>query len=359
MEIPMSQKLTLRAFFFNAKTDYLPYYKNFTISTEDDATAKDMLALIQEQNENFSYPKQKLHMKINGLVVDAKQSVSSIVEKLGTELQVDPVNSYRSNDGLKINDDDFMASYALLEPYATEADLKYYKTLYALHYASETENFDRDYIGDAILVLADKMIKETPENEDAIIEAITSAHSGLLDCEYENNLFNAEDHTETIDALKAMAKPEDNPSILSLIMSRFSTKEEEEKTATPVTRESITIENLADKHIAHYAGLASHDEMHALIGKQGMQGVHFPRANKLSGLAIFGDNKDLALKKAGTTLLDAFDAGAEVVVVEDTAVLGMFIDNFSDIEKIIGRKMIGLELMSTEDFMAQVSTVEA
>lgn len=355
----MSQKLTIKAFFFNAKTDYLPYYKNFTLSVEDDATAKDLLLQIQEANDMFSFPKQKLFMKINGLVVDAKQSISSIVERLGTELQIDPVNSYRSNDGLKINDSDFMASYALLEPYATEADLKYYKTLYALHYASETENFDRDYIGDAILILADKMIKETPENEDAIIEAITSAHSGLLDCEYENNLFNAEDHTETIDALKAMANPEDNPSILSLIMSRFSSKEEEEKAPAPVTRNSITIENLADKHIAHYSGLASHAEMHALIAKLGMQGVHFPRANKLSGLAVFGDNKKLALTKAGTTLLDAFDAGAEVVVVEDVDVLDMFIENFSEIENVIGRKMIGLELMSTEDFMAQVSTVTA
>ena len=357
MEIPMSQKLTIRAFFFNAKTDYLPYYKNFILSAEDDATAKDLLVQIQESNDMFSFPKQKLFMKINGLVVDAKQSISSIVERLGSDLQVDPANSYRSNDGLKINDSDFMASYALLEPYATEADLKYYKTLYALHYASETEKFDRDYIGDAILILADKMIKETPENQDAIIEAITSVHSGLLDCEYENNLFNAQDHTETIDALKAMVNPENNPSILSLIMSRFSSKEEKEKTLAPVTRKSITIENLADKYIAHYAGLASHAEMHALIAKLGMKGVHFPRANKLSGLAIFGDNKDLALKKAGTTLLDAFDAGAEVVVVEDVAVLDMFIENFSEIENVIGRKMIGLELMSTEDFMSQVSTV--
>ena len=156
----MSQTLNIRAFFFNAKTDYLPYYKNFTLTVDADATAKDMLALIQEQNSDFSYPKQKLIMKINSLVVEAKEPISNIVEKLGTELLIEPANSYRSNNGLRINDDDFMASYALLEPYATEADLKYYKTLYALHYASETENFDREYIGDAILLLAAKMIEE-------------------------------------------------------------------------------------------------------------------------------------------------------------------------------------------------------
>ena len=117
----MSQKLEIRAFFFNAKTDYLPYYKNFTVTVDDDATAKDLLAKIQEQNENFSYPKQKLIMQINGLVVEAKQSVLSLVERFGTSLQVDPVNSYRSNDGLKINDSDFMESFELLAPYASES----------------------------------------------------------------------------------------------------------------------------------------------------------------------------------------------------------------------------------------------
>ncbi len=358
MEITMSHKLEIRAFFFNAKTDYLPYYKNFNITMNDDATAKDLLIEIQAANENFSFPKQKLVMKINGLVTEAKQSIASIVEKLGTTLQIDPVNSYRSNNGLKINDNDFMKSYALLEPYATETDLKYYKTLYALHYASETENFDRAYIGDAVLLLAHKMISEGSEHIEAILEAITSVHSGLMDCEYENNLFNAQDHTETINALKVMANPKPEPSLFSLLIARFTNKEQEEtKTPAPLTRKSITIEDLEEKHIAHYAGLASHDAMHALIGKMGLNGIHFPRAHKLSGLALLEDNKDLAFKKAGATLLDAFDAGAEVLVVEDVDLLDMFMENFSSIEKIIGRKMIGLELMSTEDFMKQVSPV--
>ena len=202
----MSYKLEIRAFFFNAKTDYLPYYKNFNIKVDAEATAKDLLVQIQEENENFNFPKQKLVMKINGLVVDAKQPVSSLVKRLGTSLQIDPVSSYRSNDGLKINDNDFMKSFELLAPYASESDLKYYKTLYALHYASETENFDREYIGDAVLVLAHKMITEGSEHTEAILEAITSVNSGLLDCEYENNLFNAQDHTEVIDDIKAMAK---------------------------------------------------------------------------------------------------------------------------------------------------------
>ncbi len=352
----MSYKLEIRAFFFNAKTDYLPYYKNFTIHVNDDATAKDLLVKIQEENENFSFPKQKLLMKINGLVVEAKQPVSALVERLGTSLQIDPVNSYRSNDGLKINDSDFMNSFELLAPYASESDLKYYKTLYALHYASETENFDREYIGDAILVLAHKMITEGSEHKEAILEAITSVNSGLFDCEYENNLFNAQDHSAAINALKAMVKPEEGPSLCARLMERFSKKEAE--VAVP-KRAAETIENLEEKQIAHYHGPASHDSIHKLIADRGMKGVHFSRSGKLAGLGILEENKDLAFKKAGAILLDAYDHGAEVLVVEDIDVLDMFKKNFSAIEKTIGRKMIGLELISTNDFVSQLNSIAA
>lgn len=355
----MLQKLTIKAFFFNAKTDYLPYYKHFNIRVGDDATAKDLLTLIQAQNENFSFPKQKLLMKINGLVVESKQSISSIVERLGTDLQIDPVNSYRANDGLKINDDDFMQSYALLEPYATEADLKYYKTLYALHYASETENFDREYIGDAILVLAHKMISDGSAHEEAILDTITSAHTGLLDCEYENNLFNAKDYTDEISALKALAKPEEGPSFCEKLIARFSKKEEKEVEVVVPERAVETIENVEEKQVAHYYGTASHEAMHKLISELGMTGIHFPRANKLAGLGILEDNKELALKKAGAIILNAFDAGAEVLIVEDVDALDMFRNNFAAIERTAGREIIGLELISSEDFVTQVSSVEA
>ena len=131
MELFMSHNLEIRAFFFNARTDYLPYYKHFKLGVDPDAAASDVLAQIQSLNENFSYPKEKLFMKINGLVVEGQQSVSSLVERVGSSWQIDPINSYRSMNGLTINDDDFMQSYALLEPYATEEELKYYKTLYA------------------------------------------------------------------------------------------------------------------------------------------------------------------------------------------------------------------------------------
>jgi len=361
----MSQTLKVRAFFFNAKTDYLPYYKNFTLTLADDAIAKDILVAIQAQNENFAYPELNLIFKINNLIVEEDTPVASIVEKLGTMLQIDPANSYRANNGLIINNDDFMKSFDLLAPYATESDKKYYKTLYALHYASETENFDREYIGDAVLVLAHKMISEGNEHKTEILNAITSVNSGLLDCEYENNLFNPQHHTAAITALKEMVKNDDNTnnefSLLERIQAHFGKQDEKTipTTSAQIKHNPTQIDSITEKRVAYYAGNVDNTPMYQLLEESDISTVTFSRAHKLSGLTILQDNKTLAFKKAGATLLDAFDSGAELLVIEDNATFDMIQNNFSAIENTIGRKIIGLECITSEDFVMQLSTVDA
>jgi hypothetical protein len=290
-------------------------------------------------------------MRINDLVVEGKQSVSEIVKRFGTFFQIDAVNSYRSNDGLKINDDDFMQSYELLEPYASDDNLKYYKSLYALHYASETQKFDREYIGDAILVLAHKMITDGSEYKKEILDAITSVNSGLFDCEYEDNLFNAMDLTAIIEELKTMARAENSSSFCSRIGSIFTKRDRTSAKCISSKTTSKNVDNLSDKQIAYYRGAATQTAMDKLIISTGIKEVSFQKSNKLCGLSVLNDNRDLAITKAGVILLDAYDSGAEVLVIEDINGFAMFRKYFSTIEKKTGREMKDLELVSAKDFI--------
>jgi len=342
----MSIKLNIKAFFFNAKTDYLPYYKHFTVRLDEEASAADMLAEIKKQNENFSYPEKNLVFRINDLVVEGGQLMKEVVERLGTSLQIDPVNTYRSNNGLTINDDDFMRSYELIDPYASEEDLEYYKTLYALHYASETEKFDHEYIGDAILLLAHRLISEESEHAEAILHAIANAYSGLFACEYENNLFKAQDHSDTIEALKRMVKPPKNtaPGLIDKVAAKLIKKSESQK--------PITFHETENRQVAYYFGGGS-DNSEAIAEKISALGatmVSFSRAHKLSGRTLFDTNQELAFKKAGTTLLDALDCGADILVVEDMETCNMFKKNLFYIERTMGRD-IPLKLITAKDFL--------
>jgi len=344
----MPYRLTIKAFFFNAKTDYLPYYKQFEITLDEEAKAVNLLAQIKAQNENFSYPEEKLVFKINNLVVEGGQSMKEVVARLGTDLQVDPVNSYRSNNGLIINDEDFMQRYEMLASYADEEDLAYYKTLYALHYASETEKFDRDYIGDAVLLLAHRLISKGSEHKEVILHTITDAHCGLFECEYENNLFHAEDHTDTINTLKQMAKPpkDNTPSFMDKMAAKLI-KKPDDKEMTAVLKET------EGKEIAYYYGMSS-DNSEAVsqkIAALGAKMTTFSRAHKLSGVSLLEERKALAFRKAGITLLDALDSGADILVVEDKETYSMFTKHLPAIERAVGRDIV-LELITTEDFLA-------
>ena len=336
----MQHTLEVRAFFFNAKTDYLPYYKNFTMTLNADDTAVAILTEIQKQNDNFAFPAEKLIFKINDLMLEGTQTVGAIVSKLGTELQVDPALSYRSNHCLIIDDDDFMKNFELLAAYASDEDKAYYLSLYTLYYASETFKFSHDYIGDAVLLLAHRMIQNGSEYKAEILEAISDPYDGLAACEYENNLFMGEFHTKQIDELNAMVTRKASNSFLDKISEKLSKK----------ALYAFDKESIEGVQVACYAGDSSLlEEITDKIVANGAKVIHFPRATKLAGVTLLGKQTNLAYLKAATTLLDALDRGAELLVVAKRRDLDMFTTHFASIQKRIGRE-IPLPLISYKDF---------
>jgi len=336
----MQHTLEVRAFFFNAKTDYLPYYKNFTMTLNAEDSVEKILAEVKAQNEDFAYPAEKLVFKINDLVVLGSETVANVISRLGTTLQIDPVLSYRSNHCLVINDDDFMEKFEILAPFATEEDKTYYESLYALHYASETYKFSHDYIGDAILLLAHRMISNGSEDKEAILEAISDPYDGLAACEYENNLFNTEFHTKEIDALNEMVGYTKGNTFLDKITEKLSQK-------ALYSFEKKSIEGV---NVACYAGDSGLlDEIHEKIVENGGNVIEFQRATKLTGVSLLGKQDNLAFLKAATTLLNALDSGAELLVVAKINNMEMLTKHFASIQKRIGRE-IPLPMISINDF---------
>ncbi len=336
----MQHRLEVRAFFFNTKTDYLPYYKNFIITLDGNESVEVILSEIQKQNEDFAYPSEKLIFKINDIVVDSSLTVASVVNRFGESLQIDPILSYRSNHCLIINDDDFMKSFELLAPYASDEDKEYYQSLYAIHYASETFKFSHDYIGDAILLLAYRMIANKSKYKEQILEAILDEYEGLEACEYENNFFNPKFHTKAIDELNDMIGRKEKIGFLDSFAKKLS-----KKRLTNFDKDSIEGIN-----VACYSGNSlKEDDVNQMISDNLGNILKFSRSNKLAGTSLIGKQNNLAYLKAATTLLNALDSGAELLVVLKDEDIEMFRTNFASIEKRIGRDIV-LPMMSYKEF---------
>lgn len=340
--------LQVRAFFFNSATDYLPYYKNFYIAIDKGATLLDVLNRIKTQNPDFSFPNSNIILKVNEQVTTAETLVTDIVDAMGTELQIDPATSYRSNNGLILNDDDFMQSFELLAPYASEEDKAYYETLYTTHYASETSNYNRQYIGDAILLLADRMINNVSEHKEAILEAISDEFDGIRCCEYENNVFKGEDHSATISRLKNMIELKDTTSKCEKISFRKK-------------NHKVELESLEGQNIALYVGDKNSSDViektKEKVKNAGANFITFTMATKLAGQTLMETNFEIAHTKAGKMLLDALDSGADILICAKSADLNIFRKAIVPCERIVGRD-IELKIVSMDE-LEEMYTVTA
>ena len=345
-------KLNIRAFFFNAQTDYLPYYKNFDFKVDGEKTLLNILNMIKAQNSDFSFPNKNIILRVNGLVITANETMKTVVEKLGTELQIDPALTYRSNNGLILNDDDFMQSFELLSDYTTDEDKAYYESLYPLHYASASFEYNHEYIGDAVLLLASRLIEQQPENEEDILEAINDEFGGISYCEYENNLFHEQDHKATINDLKTKIPSQTKASLIEKLCSL----------AIKQKKYSLESDTLSERKIALYMGDRDSTEIIDITKEQVAQCeatfISFPSSVRISGQTLVKSNPQLAYKKAGKMLLDALDHGADTLLIANNEELKTFRNIIGNCEKVVGRP-IPLNLISLCDFQKLAVQVEA
>ncbi|SFV59082.1 hypothetical protein MNB_SV-12-1276 [hydrothermal vent metagenome] len=329
--MPFENRLELnaRAFFFNAERDYLPYYKNFSLNVDRGMKLKEILKMIREKNRDFSYPERDLIFRVNDLMVTGEEKIATIVDRLGTELTIDPALKYRSDNGLIFNNSDFMHQFKhLLGHYSTKEDLVYYLRLYPLYYASETFKYNHEYIGDAILILAHKMITDGNVHKKEILDAINDEFDGISCCEYENNLFAKEDYRETIAELKRMIDVKKEKSFV-------------EKVLTLPKKKSINIDSIAGHAVSIYAGDRVSDKLveeakEAIINSDA-KFIEFDMSTKLAGQTLVDSNREMAYRKAGTMMLNAVDSGANVLVCLKDEDLTIFKSILAEAERTMGR----------------------
>jgi len=339
MHFNKKRKLNIKAFFFNAKTDYLPYYKNFLflIENEDSLNLRDILKMIRAENENFAFPNSReLIFRVNGWVVNGKERVSDITKKLGYELTIDPVLKYRSINCLIINNKDFLHQFRrVLGHFSKKEDLMFYLKLYKVHYASETFHYNHEYIGDAILLLAHKMIKENNPKKDEIIDAISNEFNGISWCEYQNNVFEGKDYSKEIEELKEIVKSANRLKRKKSICTKLLNRPKEYK-----------IGSIENKNIAIYLGKNTNllKKAKDRLTKRRAKFIEFGMEDRLAGQTILDINPNFAYKKAGRVMLEAFDNGGEILAFVDRSDYNYFKEVHNLAEREVGRD-ISLELM--------------
>ncbi|MBD3797931.1 MAG: succinate dehydrogenase/fumarate reductase iron-sulfur subunit [Campylobacterales bacterium] len=147
-------KVTIKAFRFNAETDYLPYYKSYEMEVGKDELVLDLLNRIKwEHDGSFSYRRSCRHgicgacgIKVNGkAVLSCKQNALELIKLFGNELTFDPQNKKRAIKDMIIDKGDFWEKHAAVKPFVV-ANIDEHPTHETKVTKEEVENIlDADY----------------------------------------------------------------------------------------------------------------------------------------------------------------------------------------------------------------------
>jgi len=289
------------------------------------------------QEEEFGFENDlNSHVLLNGLSTSVLTTTADIKKDFGNDLVIEPISIRRSHSDLLIDSSDFEEKLNILDFILDEEDKKEYASYKKLFYASNTLNYEKDYMGDAILLLAHSVIAKHKASQNKILKAIDCSESGIsFHTSLANRVYNYELRNEDkINSLKTKLDMhrvvEDlNFRIRNTFIMDFGelSKEEEIK------------HDFNGFNIAYYKGNSSCEKTENLLERLNAKVLNLNSMKNDLAMSSFNDNKDFTYKLAADVLLDAFDNSADFLVVDDIDTFYLLDYNRKDLERVSGREI--------------------
>ena len=339
--------LELAIFRFDAKSDYLPYYKKEFVKIKEQKTLLDIFKELNEK-EAFSFKaEENFCIVVNKQYTTLGISITKLVETFGKDLTIEPLSIRRANKDFIIDERDFEGKLEILKDFINEDDKREYQSNKLYFYASNTLNFQYDYIGDPIILLAHKLIEREPKNKDKILQILQKQEYSL---EYHTSLENRVlDFDMELEKKISQIKNE-----LGLIMDKSEQNFCLDKSSNVKFHDydtNLLVEHdFFDFNLAYYYGKTKDTELVDFFKKLNCKQIKLENENIDLNLETFHINQNLTIKLAATVMLEAFDAGADLLIVDDSDVFKLFDTNRQSLSKAVGRDVIIPVLHKSELF---------
>ncbi len=173
-------KFELSVFRFNAKTDYLPYYKKYSVVLDENLKLCDLLESIKNQDMFFNYPTCKnAAVVVNGYAVCTQIELKKIKDEFGAKLKIEPLNSKRSVHDLVINSDDFDKIFSDFDNAVGECEKDVYDKYIRYFYASHALKYNKNFQGTSLFLFAHYLILKYPQMQEDILKFISCKENGI------------------------------------------------------------------------------------------------------------------------------------------------------------------------------------
>jgi hypothetical protein len=329
-------KLEISLFKFDKNSDYLPYYTKHFLKIENEKNILEILKTINKTAKLGFKDCKNFDLVINGVYIKADITTKEIVENFGKELTIEPISIRRAYNDLLIDDNDFIEKFKILKNYTTDEDEVTYANLKQYYYASNTLNYNSDYIGDSVLLLAYDLIQKTPNNSNYILNVLNDFEIGAqYHTSLENRIYNIDDSIEEKikDIQKRLNIFEDldkqNFRINNTLILDFGNFEDNYEIK----------HDFNDFNIAYYPS-KNNEKTLDLLNKLNAKILNLDTLKLDIAKNSFNKNPQITYCVASTILLDAFDSNADFLLVDTIEDFYVFDYNRKQIEKISGREII-------------------
>ena len=343
-------EIRVELFRFDSKTDYLPYYTKHTLAYNENDTVNDLLDKMNE-TEAFGYS-TNCNLKFNELYINAKEKVAEMVERCGNEIQINPISEFRAQKDLIIDRSDFIQKMSIIEKYlGAEENIAYRKSTELAYYASNTLNYNRDYIGDHVLLIAAELIEKEFTLRNEIIGLLVNAENGLwYHTSIEKRVLD-----KTLEAkiqkviYLALESTKPSSKIAKKLASLCKKKGIKDFEATSTASVPTIAQSFEGFNIAAYNGVEQ-SQLKELIDVSNATYIKIPSEHEdLGSHSALADDK-FSFMIAGDILMQAKDNNADFVLVKNETTKEFFDANQEKMEKLTGRDL-GMRIISQEQFV--------
>ncbi|EAH4531910.1 DUF5644 domain-containing protein [Campylobacter jejuni] len=343
------KNLELRIFRFDKQKDYEAYYKPYVYNNyENFATLYDLLLQVQNDDIYFDFEKNdKSYIVVNKEFLPLNTPLDILVKKYDFNLIIEPLSTKRSVKDLIINKDDFLEKFKYLAPFASEEDKKLYEKYDYLYYSSEILDFLPEYMGDAVFYLASKMIEKYPEKKIEILKTLADKEKGIF--------YHLESKNEILETTIKNLQNEIlnlglfDKNILHFDLPKTNAFDNEIKELKEIKH------NFKDFNIAFY-GFNTCD---TLKSKLKAKFISYENSVKNNGFSLLNLNPTLSYKIAADIVLDAYDSGADFMVVKEEKDFYLFDTCAKKLMQTSGREFEDFYILSRFEFLALIEGIQA
>lgn len=318
-------KLEISLFRFDKDSDYLPYYTKHFLYPKDEKNLLDILRAIYK-NEKFSFfDSPNSLFLVNNFYTKASVSFDNLIKNFGNSLTIEPISIKRAKKDFLINEDDFFSKFKILEEFCNKEDKEFYLNQKIYYYASNSLNFFDKYIGDALLLLANRLIEQNIDNKQKILNILKEQNYGLgFHTSLENRVLNFDFLIEE--------------SIVNLqkelgFFKNFATKTLDFE----AYKEDLDVKY--DFKNFNIACFNMNLEFNNFLEKLNANFLSLENMNLDLAKNSFFINPKLTYFVASQVLLTSFDGGADFLLVFNSEDFFIFNNCIKDIEKLINREI--------------------